>query len=129
MVLPTLLALPFSRFFLHWFSDLLFNAEQCLKSSEPGPKTAKNPENQYKIIIETHRQPRAAKPFPLRGVKPVKLTTLTTLSAVFPKAQRSQNEATKEGEIEASRTQILQKSEKRTRKKNKEKDHEKQVQE
>ena len=41
----------------------------------------------------------------LGGVEPLKLTTITTLSAVFPKAHRSQSEANKEAEIEALGTQ------------------------
>ena len=104
---------PFSSLFLHCFSDLLFNADQPSKSPELRPETANNHENLIKIIIETRPQPRAEKRFRLGGVKPLKLTTITTLSAVFPKAQRSQSEAKKEAEIEASGTQNRQKSTKR----------------
>ena len=34
--------------FLHWFSDLIFNTERSLKSSEPGPKTTTSQKNQQK---------------------------------------------------------------------------------
>ena len=57
------------------------------------------------IIIETHPQPRAAKKFRLEGIKPLKLKTFTTLSAVFPKAQSSEIEANQKTEMEASGTQ------------------------
>jgi hypothetical protein len=53
-------------------------------------KTAKIIEIDSKIILETHPQPRATKRLHLGGVKPLKLTTLTTLSAVLPQAQRYQ---------------------------------------
>ena len=53
-------------------------------------------------VTETHPQSGPVKRPSLAGAKPLKLTTLTTLSAVFPKAQRSQSEAKKEAEIEAS---------------------------
>ena len=66
-----------------------------------------------KTIIRTHPQPRAAKRLCLRGVKPVRLTNFTTLSAIFPKAQRSQSEAKKGADIEVSGTARRQKSKKK----------------
>ena len=43
-----------------------------------------------KKVTETHPQSGPVKRLSLAGAKPLKLTTLTTLSAVFPKAQSSQ---------------------------------------
>ena len=52
-----------------------------------------------KPIIKTHPQSRPAKRLSLAGAKPLKLTTLTTLSAVFPKAQSSQSRAKTEAKM------------------------------
>ena len=71
------------------------------------PKTTKNHNKSEKLIIETHPQSRPANRLRLEGVKPLKLTTLKTLSAVFPKAQSSQSEAKKEAEIEASGSKTI----------------------
>ena len=77
------------------------------KSSEPGPKTAKKNERPQAIISGTHPHPRAAKRLCLEGVKPLKLKTFTTLSAVFLKAQISQSETKKEAKMEASGMQNI----------------------
>ena len=117
---------PFDAFLLHCFPDLLFNAEQPLKSPEPGPETATNHRDRQKNIIETHPQPRAEKNLRLGRVEPLKLTTFTTISTVFPETQRSQSEA-KKNEIEASGTQHHQQPGKQNPEKEKKQDHEKQV--
>ena len=46
-----------------------------------------------------HPQLRPEKRISLAGAKPLKLTTLTTLSAVFPKAQSSQSRAKMEAKM------------------------------
>jgi len=73
-----------------------FSTRNEPESSEQEPKTATNQDDPQKIIIGTHPQPRAAKRLRLGGIKPLKLTNITTLSAVFPKAQRSQAKAKRE---------------------------------
>ena len=60
-------------------------------------------------VTETHPQSGPVKRLSLAGAKPLKLTTLTKLSAVFPGAQKSQSEGKKAAEIEASGTQNRQK--------------------
>ena len=45
-----------------------------------------------KKVTETHPQSGPVKRLSLAGAKPLKLTTFTTLSTVFPKAQSSQVE-------------------------------------
>ena len=62
------------------------------------------------LIIETHPQSKPAKRLSPTGAKPLKLTTLTTLSAVFPKAQSSQSRAKMEAEMGSSGTQNHEKS-------------------
>ena len=54
------------------------------------------PKQLKKKNTETHPQSGPVKRLSLAGAKPLKLTTLTTLSAVFLKAQSSQSEAKKE---------------------------------
>ena len=113
MVLPAklaLLALPFSHLFLHWFSDLLFNTERSSKSSEPGPNPAKKHKNLQKKHPRNAPTAKTCKKVPLGGVKPLKLTTITTLSAVFPKAQSSQSRAKMEAKMKSSGTQNHEKS-------------------
>ena len=46
-----------------------------------------------KKVTETHPQSGLVKRLSLAAAKPLKFTTLTTLSAVFPKAQSSQSRA------------------------------------
>ena len=46
-----------------------------------------------KKVTETPLQSGPVKRLSLAGAKPLKLTTFTTLSAVFPKAQSSQSES------------------------------------
>ena len=104
MASPALLVLLFSHICLHWFSDLLFNREHSSKSPELGLKKnyIKIKQIGRTIIIETHPQSRAAKKLRLGRVKPLKLITFTTFSALLPKAQSSQSDAKKEIEIQAS---------------------------
>ena len=63
-----------------------------------------------KKVTETHLQSEPAKRLGLAEVKPLKLTTLTTLSAVFPKAQSSQSRAKMEAKMKSSGTQNHEKS-------------------
>ena len=75
-----------------------------------------------KKVTETHPQSGPVKRLSLAGAKPLKLTTLTTLSAVFPKAQSSQSRAKMEAKMKSSGTQNHEKSKTRapqkTQKKN-----------
>ena len=64
-------------------------------------------------ITETHPQSGLVKRLSLAGDKPLKLTTLTTLSAVFPKAQSSQSRAKMEAKMGSASTQNHEKSSKR----------------
>ena len=66
-----------------------------------------------KKTTETHPRPGPVKRLSLAGAKPLKLTTLTTLSAVFPKAQSSQSRAKMEAKIGSAGTQNHEKSAKR----------------
>ena len=70
------------------------------------PKLIKN----FKKITETHPQSGPVKRLSLAGAKPLKLTTFTTLSAVFPKAQSSQSKAKMEAKMGSSGTQNHEKS-------------------
>ena len=101
MVLPAKPALPFFTPFLHWFSDLLFNTKR---------------------VIKTHPQPRAVKRLRQGGVKPLKLKTITPLSAVFPKAQILKVKPKRKPKSEAAKDR-----KKSTLKNEKEQDHEKPV--
>ena len=58
-----------------------------------------------KKVTETHLQSGPGKRLGLAEVKPLKLTTLTTLSAVFPKAQSSQSRANMEAKMGSAGTQ------------------------
>ena len=66
-----------------------------------------------KKVTETHPQSGPVKRLSLTGAKPLKLTTLTTLSAVFPEAQSSQIKAKMEAKIGPAGTQNHEKSAKR----------------
>ena len=63
-----------------------------------------------KNVTETHPQLGPVKRLSLAGAKPLKLTTLTTLSAVFPKAQSSQSRAKMEAKMGSKRNQNHEKS-------------------
>ena len=63
-----------------------------------------------KKVTETHPQSGPEKRLSLARAKPLKLTTLTTLSAVFPKAQSSQSRAKMEAKMRSSGTQNHEKS-------------------
>ena len=58
-----------------------------------------------KKVTETHPQSGLVKKLSLAGTKPLKLTTITTLSTVFPKAQSSQTRAKMEAKMKSSGTQ------------------------
>ena len=66
---------------------------------------AKNQKKLQKKDTETHPQSGPVKRLSLAGAKPLKLTTLTTLSAVFPKAQSSQSRAKMEAKMGSAGTQ------------------------
>ena len=106
MVFPAKSAFPFSHFVGLGFQDSFSTRSEFEKTENGNPKHQQISTIRKKIIIETHPQPRAAKRFHLGGVKPLKLTTRTKLSTVFPKAQRSQSEAKKEQKsgLRASKT-------------------------
>ena len=63
-----------------------------------------------KKVTKIHLQSGHVKRLSLAGAKPLKLTTLTTLSAVFPKAQSSQSRAKMEAKMKSSGTQNHEKS-------------------
>ena len=77
------------------------------------PKKLKITKKCKKTVTETHPQSGPVKRLSLAGAKPLKLTTLTTLSAVFPKAQSSQSRAKMEAKMGSSGTQNHEKSAKR----------------
>ena len=58
-----------------------------------------------KKITETHPHSGLVKRLSLAGAKPLKLTTITTLSTVFPKAQSSQSRAKMEAKMGSAGTQ------------------------
>ena len=63
-----------------------------------------------KKVTETHPQSGPVKRLSLARAKPLKLTTLTTLSAVFPKAQSSQSRAKMEAKMGSAGTPNHEKS-------------------
>jgi hypothetical protein len=73
-------------------------------------QTAKNHKKLKKKVTETYPQSGPEKRVSLAGAKPLKLTTFTTLSAVFPKAQSSQSRAKMEAKMKSSGTQNHEKS-------------------
>ncbi len=83
----------FLLLFCVFFSDLLFDRITPKSSQNGSSQTAKNHKKLQKKVTETHPQSGPVKRLSLAGAKPLKLTTLTTLSAVFPKAQSSQSRA------------------------------------
>ena len=78
-----------------------------------------------KKVTETHSQSGPVKRLSLAGAKPLKLTTLTTLSAVFPKAQKSQSKAKMEAKMRSSGTQNYEKPATRAPQKTLKKNHQK----
>ena len=86
---------PFHTFFCIGFQTSFSTQSDPQKAQNRDPKQQQIIKIGKKIIIETHPQPRPAKRLRLGGIKPLKLTTLTTLSAVFPKARSSQSRAKK----------------------------------
>ena len=62
-------------------------------------------EKTEKKVAETHPQSGPVKRLSLAEAKPLKLTTLKTLSAVFPKAQSSQSRAKMEAKVGSAGTQ------------------------
>ena len=78
------------------------------KSSQNGSsQTAKNHKKLQKKVTATHPQSGPVKRLSLTGAKPLKLTTLTTLSAVFPKAQSSQSRAKMEAKMKPPAPKIV----------------------
>ena len=74
------------------------------------PKKLKITKKCKKTVTETHPQSGPVKTLSLARAKPLKLTTLTTLSAVFPKAQSSQSRAKMEAKVGSAGTQNHEKS-------------------
>ena len=74
------------------------------------PKKLKITKKCKKTVTETHPQSGPVKTLSLVRAKPLKLTTITTLSAVFPKAQSSQSRAKMEAKMKSSGTQNHEKS-------------------
>ena len=60
-----------------------------------------------KKVTETHPLSGPVKKLSLAGAKPLKLTTLKTLSAVFPKAQSSQSKAKMEAKMNPQAPKIM----------------------
>ena len=67
-----------------------------------------------KKVTQTLPQSGPVKKLSLAGAKPLKLTTLTTLSAVFPKAQSSQSRAKMGAKMGSAGTQNHEKPTTRT---------------
>ena len=89
------------------------------------PKQLKIMKRCNKKFTETHLQSGPVKKLSLAGAKPLKLTTITTLAAVFPKAQSSQTRAKMKAKMKSSGTQNHEKSATRAPKKTLKKTHEK----
>ena len=104
---------PFHVFFCIGFQTCFSTRSEAEKAQNRNPQQQQTKQIGNTIIIETHPHPRAAKRLRPGRVKPLKLTTITTLSVVFPKAQRFQNEAKKEAEIEVSGTQNRRKKDRK----------------
>ena len=105
------LALLFLLFFCVFFCQTSFLTAITPKNSQnESSQTAKNHKKLKKKVTETHPQSGPLKRLSLTGAKPLKLTTLTTLSAVFPKAQSSQSRAKMKAKMGSSGIQNHEKS-------------------
>ena len=116
--LAQLMLLFFYSFFVFVFRRPFFGqwlSPKALKMKAPKQlKIIKNSKN----VMEMHPQSGHVKRISPAGAKPPKLTTLTTLSAVFPKAQSSQSRAKMEAKIKSSGTQNHEKPATRAPQKN-----------
>ena len=113
----------FYSFFVSFFQTSFLTAIEPKSSQNWSSQTAKNHKKLQKKVTETHPQSGLVKRLGLAGAKPLKLTTLTTLSAVFPKAQSSQSRAKKTPKCKLRAPRIHKKSPQN----NNEQDHEKLV--
>jgi len=104
-VLPVKPACLFLRFFCDFFQTSFFTAIKPKSSQNESSQKAKNHTKMQKKVTETHPQSGLVKRLSLAGAKPLKLTTLTTLSAVFLKAQSSQSRAKMEAKMGSAGTQ------------------------
>ena len=100
---------PFLCFFF-FFQTSFLTAIEPKSSRNENSQTATNHKTNAKKVTETHPQSGPVKRLSLAGAKPLKLTTLTTLSAVFPKAQSSQSRAKMEAKMGSSGTRNHEKS-------------------
>ena len=100
----------FSSFFVSFFQTSFSTAIKPKSSQHGSSQTTENHKKLKKKVTETHPQSGPVKRLSLAGAKPLKLTTLTTLSAVFPKAQSSQSRAKMEAKMRSSGTQNHEKS-------------------
>ena len=100
-------------FFCVFFQSSLLTAIKPKNSQNESSQTAKKHEKMEKKVTETHPQSGLVKRLSLAGAKPLKLTTLITLSAVFPKAQSSQSRAKMEAKIGSAGSRNHEKSAKR----------------
>ena len=100
----------FYSFFVSFFQTSFLTAIKPKSSQNGSSQTAKNHEKLQKKVTETHPQSGPVKRLSLAGAKPLKLTTLTTLSAVFPKAQSPQSRTKMEAKMGSSGTQNHEKS-------------------
>ena len=103
---------------MSFFQTSFLTAIKPKSSQNESSQTAKNHKKMQKKVTETHPQSGPVKRLSLAGAKPLKLTTLTTLSAVFPKAQSSQSRAKMEAKMKSSGTQNHEKSATRAPQKN-----------
>ena len=103
----------FYSFFVSFFQTSFLTAIKPKSPKNGSSQTAKNHKKLQKKVTETHPQSGPVKRLSLAGAKPLKLTTLTTLSAVFPKAQSSQSRAKMEAKMRSSGTQNHEKSKRR----------------
>ena len=94
----------FYSFFVSFFQTSFLTAIKPKSSQNWSSQTAKNHKKLQKNVTATHPQSGPVKRLSLAGAKALKLTTLTTLSAVFPKAQSSQSRAKMEAKMASSGT-------------------------
>ena len=107
---PHGLCSSFYSFFVSFFQTSFLTAIKPKSSQNGSSQTTKNHKKLKKKVTETHPQSGPVKRLSLAGAKPLKLTTLTTLSAVFPKGQSSQSWANMEAKMGSLGTQNHKKS-------------------
>ena len=88
-----------------FFQTSFLTAIKPKSSQNESSQTTENHKKLQKKLTETHPQWGPVKKLSLAGAKPLKLTTFTTLSTVFAKAQSFQSRAKMEAKMYSSGTQ------------------------